>query len=61
MFVTSKGQVIVYAGAIMVLFIFVIMLLNTRTGEGGEANLHRVGFNQAIGIALAGAAKALEF
>lgn len=49
----SVVQVIVYAGAIMVLFIFVIMLLNTRTGEGGEANLHRVGFNQAIGIALA--------
>ena len=46
-------QVIVYAGAIMVLFIFVIMLLNTRSGEGGEAHLHRVGFGQAIGVALA--------
>lgn len=46
-------QVLVYAGAVMVLFIFVIMLLNTRSGEGGEAHLHRVGFGQAIGVALA--------
>jgi NADH-quinone oxidoreductase subunit J len=29
-------QVLVYAGAIMVLFIFVIMLLSLRTEEGGE-------------------------
>jgi NADH-quinone oxidoreductase subunit J len=46
-------QVIVYAGAIMVLFIFVIMLLNVRTGEGGEENLHRLGFGQVVGIAAA--------
>src|SRR5512140_1985735 len=46
-------QVIVYAGAIMVLFIFVIMLLNARAGEAGEENLHRLGFRQALGIAAA--------
>jgi len=46
-------QVIVYAGAIMVLFIFVIMLLNVRKGEAGEENLHRLGFGQVMGIALA--------
>jgi NADH-quinone oxidoreductase subunit J len=47
-------QVIVYAGAIMVLFIFVIMLLNLRAGEGGEEHLHRIGLRQSLGIALAG-------
>lgn len=47
-------QVIVYAGAIMVLFIFVIMLLDLRAGEGGEERLHRIGFRQSLGIALAG-------
>jgi NADH-quinone oxidoreductase subunit J len=36
-------QVIVYAGAIVVLFIFVIMLLNMGKEEGGEENLHRLG------------------
>jgi NADH-quinone oxidoreductase subunit J len=46
-------QVIVYAGAIMVLFIFVIMLLNLRPGEGGERDLHRLGFGQVIAIAFA--------
>jgi NADH-quinone oxidoreductase subunit J len=46
-------QVIVYAGAIMVLFVFVIMLLNMRAGESGEENLHRIGLGQSIGIGLA--------
>jgi len=27
-------QVIIYAGAIVVLFVFIVMLLNTRSGEG---------------------------
>ncbi|HEX7880238.1 MAG TPA: NADH-quinone oxidoreductase subunit J [Candidatus Eisenbacteria bacterium] len=46
-------QVIVYAGAIMVLFVFVIMLLNMRSGEGGEDRLHRIGIGQSLGIGLA--------
>ncbi|MDZ4803566.1 MAG: NADH-quinone oxidoreductase subunit J [Candidatus Eisenbacteria bacterium] len=47
-------QVIVYAGAIMVLFVFVIMLLNLRAGEGGEESLHRkTGLGQILGIGLA--------
>ncbi len=46
-------QVIVYAGAIVVLFIFVLMLLNLRSGEGGEEQLHRVGFGQSLGVGLA--------
>jgi NADH-quinone oxidoreductase subunit J len=33
-------QIIVYAGAIMVLFLFVIMLLNLRQPEEGGAQLH---------------------
>jgi len=32
-------QILVYAGAIMVLFIFVIMLLNLRSSELGEARI----------------------
>lgn len=46
-------QVIVYAGAIMVLFVFVIMLLNLKKGEGGELELHRLGASQSVGIGLA--------
>ena len=46
-------QVIVHAGAIMVLFIFVIMLLNVRPGESGEERLHKVGFGQTFAVALA--------
>ena len=34
-------QVIVYAGAIVVLFLFVIMLLHTRSGEGTREKLPR--------------------
>ncbi len=32
-------QVIIYAGAIMVLFMFVIMLLNLRKGESSALNM----------------------
>lgn len=42
-------QVLVYAGAIMVLFIFVIMLLNMREDELGE---RRVGFIKILGVVL---------
>jgi len=34
-------QVIIYAGAIVVLFLFVIMLLHARTGEGRSTKLPR--------------------
>ncbi|MEE9591857.1 MAG: NADH-quinone oxidoreductase subunit J [Thermodesulfobacteriota bacterium] len=47
-------QIIVYAGAIMVLFLFVIMLLNLTEKEGhGEIDTHNV-FIQFLGICLAG-------
>jgi len=39
----AMAQIIVYAGAIMVLFVFVIMLLNTG-GETGRGNLRTVQF-----------------
>ena len=45
-------QVIVYAGAIMVLFLFVIMLLNL--GHDYHPDL-KIGFWSAIGFAVAGA------
>src|SRR5207302_2042471 len=41
-------QVMVYAGAVMVLFVFVIMLLNLKDEELGEA---KFGFWKAIGLA----------
>ena len=41
-------QVLVYAGAIMVLFLFVIMLLNL----GALPNLERVDFKKGIGFVL---------
>jgi NADH-quinone oxidoreductase subunit J len=44
-------QVIVYAGAIMVLFVFVIMLLNA----GHEAPSHRSGIAKWLGAPLIGA------
>jgi NADH-quinone oxidoreductase subunit J len=53
-------QVIVYAGAIMVLFVFVIMLLNMQRGQGGEERLHKIGLGQGIGISL-GALLMLQF
>ena len=43
-------QILVYAGAIMVLFIFVIMLLNLRSAELGEARIT----GMKVGTALAG-------
>lgn len=42
-------QVLVYGGAIMVLFVFIIMLLNLRDEELGETK-HR--FHHALGIAV---------
>jgi NADH-quinone oxidoreductase subunit J len=45
-------QVLVYAGAIMVLFIFVIMLLNMR--EEGVGQLGHVGARAVGGLAVAG-------
>jgi NADH-quinone oxidoreductase subunit J len=45
-------QVIVYAGAIMVLFLFVIMLLNTKQDEGDRGGgIGRAGI--ALGVILA--------
>ncbi len=44
-------QVIVYAGAIVVLFLFVIMLLHARSGEGPIQKLPR---QQGAAIVLAG-------
>ncbi len=47
-------QVIVYAGAIMVLFLFVIMLLSASKAEVGRNPLPRMGwFAGVIGVALA--------
>lgn len=43
-------QVIVYAGAIVVLFLFVIMLLHARTGEDRHEKLPR---QRAVGVGLA--------
>ncbi len=42
-------QVIVYAGAIMVLIVFVIMLLNLRTETGGRTT-HAVFIGSVIGL-----------
>lgn len=50
-------QIIVYAGAIMVLFLFVIMLLNLRQPEEGGAQLH-LG-QKIIGSSLAAATLSL--
>ncbi len=48
-------QVIVYAGAIMVLFIFVIMLLNLGTPEVIRDNLRpQQFFGPAVGVVVAG-------
>ncbi|HEV8354062.1 MAG TPA: NADH-quinone oxidoreductase subunit J [bacterium] len=43
-------QVIVYAGAIVVLFLFVIMLLHERSGEGRHEKLPR---QRPVGLVLA--------
>lgn len=44
-------QILVYAGAIMVLFVFVIMLLNLRHGGGGLGEITRRG---VVGVGVAG-------
>ncbi len=45
-------QILVYAGAIMVLFVFVIMLLNLR--EEGPAPIGDIGRRAFVGIAVSG-------
>lgn len=48
-------QVIVYAGAIMVLFLFVVMMLNLRepeTIEGGSPGWRALGFIVGIGLCI---------
>ena len=47
-------QVIVYAGAIMVLFIFVIMLLSVRYQESGEAEGVPAGMKRLVALVLGG-------
>lgn len=43
-------QIIIYAGAILVLFLFVIMLLHAQSGEGPQIKLR---FQRPLAIALA--------
>lgn len=46
-------QVLVYAGAVMVLFLFIIMLLNVEKGEGGGYMKDRISLAASIvGVAL---------
>ena len=45
-------QILVYAGAIMVLFIFVIMLLNLRSADLGEARITGVKVVTALAVLL---------
>lgn len=47
-------QIIVYAGAIMVLFVFVIMLLSVRYEESGEATGIPAGFKRISAMILGG-------
>ena len=42
-------QVLVYAGAIMVLFLFVLMLLNLGDEDLGDG---KIGFHQLVGVAM---------
>lgn len=44
-------QIIVYAGAIMVLIVFVIMLLNLRT-EAGRRSTHAIVVGSLVGLAI---------
>jgi len=44
-------QILVYAGAIVVLFLFVVMLLNLRGEEFGP---ERLGFTKVLGVAVVG-------
>ncbi len=43
-------QIIVYAGAILVLFLFVVMMLHVRSGEGPDVKLR---FQRPLALALA--------
>jgi NADH-quinone oxidoreductase subunit J len=52
-------QVIVYAGAIMVLFIFVIMLLSLRYEESGEGEGIPAGMKRLVALVLGGVLTAL--
>lgn len=45
-------QILVYAGAIMVLFVFVIMLLNLRDGD--HLTFHDIGVRAVVGMGTAG-------
>ena len=47
-------QILVYAGAIMVLFIFVVMLLSLRYQESGEEGGIPTGFKRVVAVLLAG-------
>jgi NADH-quinone oxidoreductase subunit J len=47
-------QILVYAGAIMVLFVFVIMLLSLRANESGEAGGLPSGFKRTLAFILGG-------
>lgn len=47
-------QIIVYAGAIMVLFVFVIMLLSLRYEESGESEGVPTGFRRNLAMILGG-------
>lgn len=47
-------QILVYAGAVMVLFVFVIMLLNIKDEELGEAKPNGLKILGGVGIGLGG-------
>lgn len=51
-FFVGAIQILVYAGAIMVLFVFVLMLLNLRSGELGRGKLT---VTRLLGVGFAGA------
>lgn len=53
-------QVLVYAGAVMVLFVFVIMLLNLKDEELGGPKLTKMKFLGAGGLAFAGGLLAVK-
>ena len=55
-------QVLVYAGAVMVLFLFIIMLLNVEKGEGGGYAKDRISLAASIvGFALVAVLVAAAF
>jgi len=51
----AVAQIIIYAGAIMVLFLFVVMLLNASSETGSEGDLLRYPIRQPAIIKLGGA------